>query len=182
MKILGFQFVAAPGVKGHVELLKEKYRKRAWVVRHLKRAGVSKEDLVKIYCSLVRSIFDYSSSAYHTLLTDTEAEVIERMQRMTLKTIFGHQISYQNALEEAGLTTLSERREKAFEKFCLKLSESNLYEDWLPENEFIHYDLRVVYKEKFARTEKLYKSPLYAIRRKLNEITDPKFNSGAATL
>ena len=103
---------------------------------------------------------------------------------MSLKTIFGHDISYERALELANIDTLGTRREKAFEKFCLKLEKSDLYQDWLPKQSVVHYDLRkeLIYEEKFARTERLYKSPLFCIRRKLNEISLPQFEESAATL
>jgi hypothetical protein len=69
MKILGFTFGHRPTVSAHVKALKDKYRKRAWVVRHLKRAGVPQEDLKLIYFSLVRSVLEYASCAFHSMLS-----------------------------------------------------------------------------------------------------------------
>ena len=183
MKILGFVFSQRPDVSAHVAHMREKYRKRAWIVRHLKKAGVSQRDLVQIYYSMVRSVLEYASGAFHTLLTKEESDELERLQRMSLKTIFGHHLSYGEILQQNGIQTLEERRSLAFDKLCIKLANNPRYKEWLPEQEVCHYDLRreLVYREKFARTERLYKSPMYTIRRRLNEISDAKFEETTAT-
>ena len=49
LKILGFWFGIAPGVGLHVEKTLEKVRKRLWLLRHLKRSGMSTNDLIFIY-------------------------------------------------------------------------------------------------------------------------------------
>jgi hypothetical protein len=110
------------------------------------------------------------------------SEELERLQKMTMHTIYGHDKSYKCILEENQIQTLKERREEMFEKFCLKLEKNQRYNDWLPKQTFTHYDLRkeLVYEEKFARTARLYNSPLYSVRRKLNEISEVQFD-GAAT-
>jgi hypothetical protein len=183
MKILGFYFHSRPDAAAHVSHLKEKYRKRAWIIRHLKKAGVPSSDLVSIYFSMVRSVLEYASGAFHTLLSQEETRELERLQRMSLKTIFGHHLSYEEILKQNGIQTLEERRSQALDKLAIKLSNNGRFKDWLPEQEFQHYNLRkeLVYKEKYARTDRLYRSPLYAIRRRLNTITGTKTVEYAAT-
>ena len=94
-----------------------------------------------------------------------------------MKTIYGHHISYEEALEKSGIKTLYERRNDAFDKFCLKTEKNPSFSHWLPRVEFTHYDLRRgrIFEEEFARTEKLYKSPLFTMRRRLNEISELNF-------
>ena len=57
-------------------------------------------------------------------------------------------------------------------KFALKNTESERFKRWFPKNPDIATDLRRgsrnVYKEPFARTERLMKSPLFYMRRRLN--------------
>ena len=120
---------------------------------------------------MVRSVFEYASTAYHSMLTKEDTEELERLQKMSLKTIYGFHKPYGEILEDHGILTLKERRERALEKFACKLSENKRYESWLPKQEFIHYNLKkeLVFKEKHAKTSRLYNSPLYTIRRKLNE-------------
>ena len=58
------------------------------------------------------------------------------------------------------------------DKFIEKLVKSERFRnEWLPEKEFVHHDLRreLFFQEKYARTDRLYRSPKYFIRRRLNE-------------
>ena len=172
LKVLGFYFSSSPTIHEHVDVLKSKYRTRAWVIRHMKKAGADKTDLVQLYKALVRPILDYLAPVYHSMLSATQREDLERLQRGTLKTIYGHDVSYADALEESGLPTLNERRQELFDNFAMKLANNPEYREWLPKTEFTGYDLRkeLIFTEKFASTDRLYNSPLYAIRRRLNEI------------
>ena len=121
LKIVGFTFGRRPGVGAHVDALRRKYGARAYVIRHLKhQAGLPSEDLVRIYCSLIRPIFEYAAPAFHTLLTEEQSERLERMQRMSLKTIFGWCTPYEECLQKAGIVTLKERRNELFKNFTRK--------------------------------------------------------------
>ena len=127
--------------------------------------------LVTVYCSMLRPVLEYCSVVYHTLITREESERIERLQRLSLKIIFGFGESYENLLGRAGITSLWDRREEAFLKFARNLSQHSRYsESWLPKKEATR-SLRKEkkYEEFYARTERLFCSPLYKIRRLLNE-------------
>ena len=106
------------------------------------------------------------------MLTHEQTKEIERLQMGTLKTIYGYKTSYSVALEESGLEPLYERRQVCFDRFATKLADNEQYDHWLPKTKFTGYDLReeLIYVEKFAATDRLRNSPLYAIRRRLNEI------------
>ena len=69
LKILGFWFSTTPGVSLHVQKTVKKFCKRLWSLRHLKRSGMSQDDLLFIYMSVLRPVIDFASVAYHTLLT-----------------------------------------------------------------------------------------------------------------
>ena len=104
------------------------------------------------------------------------AEKLERLQRNILKVIYGFKMSYREALEVSSLERLSARRQRFFDKFMKKAAENPRIRDrWFPLRTFIHPNLRreLIYEEKFAKTERLYKSPLYAGRRRLNEFHNP---------
>ena len=120
LKVVGFTFGRRPGASEHIANLRKSYGARAWTIRHLKRAGIEEETLVKIYCELVRQIFEYASPAFHTILTDQQSEVLERMQRPSLKTIFGMNTNYEDCLTRAGIETLKVRRQDHFKKFTEK--------------------------------------------------------------
>ena len=97
LKIVGYTFGRRPGPAEHLKQLRRSYGARAWTIRHLKKMNLPADLLVRIYCSLIRPIFDYASPAYHTTLTDQQSESLERLQRATLKTIYGLNTSYATA-------------------------------------------------------------------------------------
>ena len=84
------------------------------IVRHFKKLGKEASILVNIYCTFIRPIFDYACASFHTTLTGEQSESLERLQCLTLKTIFGFDTSYSKCLELAGIERLDLRRENLF--------------------------------------------------------------------
>ena len=172
MTVLGFRFGNRPNVSEHMRLIRDKFNARSWIVRHLKGAGVPEKDIVKVYASVVRSALEYASPIYHSLLTKAQEEELERMQRQSLKVIYGFTKSYANALKDSGVKTMKERRDEAFKTFAKKTSEHPDHAGWFPTIQDRPYKLRKEpkYIEEHAATDRLYRSPLFAMRRYLNEI------------
>jgi hypothetical protein len=106
---------------------------------------------------------------YHPLLTKEQAATIEKLQAQALKCIYGFGKSYATMLEMSGLTCLEERREEAFLKFARKTSEGR-FKNWFPKRPNTR-SLRdqKTYIEQYARCDRLYKSPIFAMRRLLND-------------
>ena len=69
----------------------------------------------------------------------------------------------------SGLETLEKRREKALLKFAQKASSNPQFMDWFPRNNNRSSQRTgKEFEEKFARSDRLYNSPLFAMRRALN--------------
>ena len=85
------------------------------MLRTLKRVGLGSNDLVLVYCSIVRSIVEYAPPVWAAIPLYLD-EVIESVQRKDLKIIFGR-IDYTEALVLAGLESLSHRRVGACKRF-----------------------------------------------------------------
>ena len=69
----------------------------------------------------------------------------------------------------AQLPTLKERRIKAFERFTFKTAKNEKYKHWFPLKENIRGTRTPhVYKEEQAAGNRLYNSPIFAMRRLLN--------------
>ena len=94
------------------------------------------------------------------------------LQAAALRIIYGHKKSYSALLHIIEIESLRDRRSRLVDKFVLKTAANPAFEDWFPLKNFTHHDLRVekIYHEEFARTDRLYKSPIYTYRRRLNEI------------
>ena len=118
MTLLGFRFDDRPSVHAHIGFIREKFNSRAWMLRHLMGSGVPVNDVVQIYTSLIRPVIKYVNTVYHPMLNVVLAEELESMQRSAMRIIFGHWIPYCAALDSAGIHSLKERREDAFDKFA----------------------------------------------------------------
>ena len=173
MKILGFNFSQLPTIEFHLQYMFKKFRKRLWLLRNLKKARADSKDLVDCYCCFLRSVLDYCTNVYHPMLSQGQTDTLEKLQYSALKIIFGYDTDKENLLKLSGLSTLQERRKKLFEAFCLKNYKNERFKQtWFEERDFEGADLRKqkIIVEKFARTSRLYNSPVYAMRRKLNDI------------
>ena len=170
MKVLGWHFSNKPTVEAYVEVLKRRFRQRYWIIRHLKHNAFSQEDLIKVYTSLVRPVADYMQEVYHSMLTDRQDEEIERLQTHALKCVYGPRISGRKMREMSGLSTLRERRILAADRFAEKCAAGGRFEDWFPRIEHRRSSRRAAdeFVEEFARCDRLYNSPIFYMRRRLN--------------
>ena len=78
-------------------------------LKKLKRAGVSREDLLHFFQAVVRPILEYACQAWHTSLTKEQSKSLENIQRRALQIIVGN-VSYEVACDELNLSTLADRR------------------------------------------------------------------------
>ena len=93
----------------------KKATKRLFVPRTLKRVGLGTNDLVLVYCSIVRSIVEYALPVWAAIPLYLD-ELIESVQRKPLKIIFGR-VDYTESLVLAGLESLGDRRVGACKRF-----------------------------------------------------------------
>ena len=119
-------------------------------------ARIPNPDQVKLYSSLLLPVLDYACITYHSMLTVDQSKEIEKLQRNSLRVIYGPNISYAGMLEMSGLEWLPDRRLQLLDNFAKEAAEDPKYRE-----------------EKFARTSRLYNSPLYFMRRRLNQIYTP---------
>ena len=168
MKLLGWHFSSKPTAEAYIEVMKRRFRQRYWTLRHLKHNGFSEADLVKVYTAMVRPVADYMAEVYHSMITDAQDEAVERLQTHALKCIFGPRLSGRRMRELAGLTTLRERRIECVDKFARKCIASDRFNHWFPKRSGRATRNSEEYEEKFARCDRLYYSPLYYMRRRMN--------------
>ena len=104
------------------------------------------------------------------MLTKKQSNDLELVQKKCLRCIYGYDKSYDDLLKESGLDPLKTRRQKAFLKFARPASQNPIYSHWFRLNKNQTSDRNPkIYEEKFARTSRLYNSPLFAMSRELNE-------------
>ena len=168
MKILGFHMDSRPSVHAHVQALKTRMREKYWVLRHLGKAGFTVEELARVYVTVIRPVLDYCAVVYHPMLTDEQDQAIERLQAQALKCIYGYKDSYAMMREKAGITTHRARRIALCDKFANKALGNPRFASWFPERTARSGRRGDTYQEFNSRTDRLYNSPLYYFRRRLN--------------
>ena len=124
MKILGFVFGDKPTVKPHVEYMLKKAKKRLWTLRHIKRAGLGEEDLLRAFNSVIRPTLEYAAPTYHSMLTQEMRDQIEWVQKRASKLIFGWGSNYDEVIASGKMSTLEERREELTKRFAYKTSKN----------------------------------------------------------
>ena len=96
MIVLGYCFGSRPTQSAHIELILSKFCSRSWLFRHLKQSGIPNKDIVSVYTATIRSVIEYASPVYGSMLTQTQSEELKKLQRCILKT------SYRRAVEISG--------------------------------------------------------------------------------
>ena len=143
-KLLGVIITNDLSWNEHCDSIHKKATKRLFVLRTLKRVGLGTNDLVLVYCSIVRSIVEYASPVRAAIPLYLD-ELIESLQRKALKIIFGR-VDYTEALVLAGLESLSDRRVGACKRFMATARQmSPLNKNIIPSPAAIesHYSIRV---------------------------------------
>jgi len=74
----------------HVAAITSKAGKRLWFMKQLRKAGVSQDDLMFYYQSVVRPVLEYASPCWHLDLTKEPTKHLEDVQRRALRVIFGN--------------------------------------------------------------------------------------------
>ena len=78
--------------------------------------------LKQIYMIYIRSILEKSAAVWHSSLTQNNVQMLERVQKASMRTIFGEKYeSYEHSLKQLKLDTLELRREKLCLTFAKKV-------------------------------------------------------------
>jgi len=118
MALLGLQ-------RGRISTILSKATQRLYFLKLLKRAGVPQAQLLHFYAIVIRPILEYAAPVWHHLLTKSQTNQIEAIQKRALNIIFIYTLGmpYANSLFLGGLPTLAERREKLSRTFFHSLEE-----------------------------------------------------------
>ena len=128
--------------------------------------GATKAAMLLIYYRHVRSILEFGVPAWNSALTMKEAAMIERVQRVAVKLIYGYGQSYDKILEKNKLEKLEDRREGLCLNFASKAAKHHKLKSWFKRKEGPG---RAQYCEALTRKRQLWRSPLPYFTRLLNE-------------
>lgn len=142
-KLLGVHISNDMSWNEHVDQITKKANKRIFYLRHLKRAGLSTEDLIMYYQTVIRPILEYASPVWHFGLTNELTKIIEQSQKRSLKIIYP-ELEYNQACELTKLELLSDRRLKTCKQLFDKVANDNDHKLYhlLPPRQNSKYSLR----------------------------------------
>ena len=173
LKLVGFMFGSSPDVSAHVGMLVDKFRVKVWLLYHLREAGIKNGRLFQLYCVYVRSILEYCSPVYHSMLTRGQAESLERLQRHAGRICFGSHVPIEEIFQERGIPSLESRRVARVDKFIGKaVNDARFGPRWFPRRPAAEHNLRDRrnFVEQRVKTMRLYNSPRNYFIRRANEL------------
>ena len=140
----------------------------------LKYSGVSKEDLIEIYCLFIRSRAEYCSVAFGSSLSQEQANKIPNIEKTSLRIILQEMyVGYLPACEMSSIIPISERRQQRMLDFAKKCIKHATHARFFPTNKNLNVEpskrQREPFKVNFARTETYKKSEISTCQRLLND-------------
>ena len=172
LKLVGFVFGSDPNASAHINHLLEKFRVKVWLLFHLKEAGIKEDRLFRLYCVYIRSMLEYCSPVYHSLLTAGQAKTLERLQRHAARVCFGNG-QIRDIMLEKGIESLETRRLARVDKFVRKtVSDARFGPVWYPKRPEDGHGLRErrTLVEKPAKTTRAFNNPRSYFVRRANQL------------
>ena len=123
-KILGVLLFDDLSWKAHVDHMHSMTSQRLYYLRQLRRCGLSQSDLLAYYRTMIRPILEYACPVWHARHTKGESDIIENIQKRTLKIIY-FDIPYEACIQEAQIELLKVRRARLSKDFFSQICQPN---------------------------------------------------------
>ena len=173
-KILGLIISNSLQWNHHVNHIIKKANKRLYCLVQLKRAKISKKDIVNFYCTCIRPTLEYASQVFHHSLPKYLSDDIERVQKRSLAIIFRGQ-PYSESLQQSGLSSLFKRREELCKNLFSKITSDSNHKlrTLLPPKHHAKYNLRHkrTYELPIAFTNRFKYTFIPSMSRRINQVS-----------
>jgi hypothetical protein len=108
----------------HIDYICGKVSKRLYFLRLLKRSNIPSNDIMNVYCSIVRSVLEYACEVWHPSITVQQTNQLELIQKRACRIAYPD-LSYDDALLKCNLPTLQKRREERCIQFFKEVCNEN---------------------------------------------------------
>ena len=179
LKLVGFTLGNRPDAGEHVRAIEDKIRRKVWMLFKLRSAGIRGVLLYKLYCCYLRSIIEYCSVVYHSMLTGRQAWDLERLQRLAVRVCFGTDDETDVIMAANAIDTLEERRARRCDAFLRKaFFHPRFGTEWFPQRSDVRMTLRErrMVEETRATSNRRFNSPLAFLKRRANDLGLVKTN------
>ena len=142
-------------------------------MRNLKRAGMTRADLKRVYETILRPVLDFASATYHPLLNVNLTAELEALQKRAAKIIYGVHRSYSDVIESGDLELLETRRHRLCINFAKKSAANPKFATrWFPLKAQSTYNTRRpdLYIEEKPKTERFKHNLVTFMRSQLNTL------------
>jgi hypothetical protein len=109
VKVLGVHISCDVTWNKHIDHIVSKASKRLYMMYRLKRAGVTQQDLLRIYLSVVRPVLKYACPVWSTSLPKYLSDKIEMIQKRAMRALYPG-LNYDVILDRVGIAPLYIRR------------------------------------------------------------------------
>ena len=171
-KLLGYWLTVDMKPDTHIDnILKIAYR-RLWAISRLKSAAVSDDDILFFFQMKIRSVLEYSSPVFNSMLTVQNVSDIERVQKIVLKVILDTRyLNYEQACQLLKTESLQSRRKSLALRFALKAVKSDQHKHLFKQRKSTYYKLRNLksFEVPFCHTERYKNSPVPYLTELLND-------------
>ncbi|HEY5140436.1 MAG TPA: reverse transcriptase domain-containing protein, partial [Methylococcales bacterium] len=110
----------------HIDALCSKVNSKLYFLKQLKRSGLSTDDLLCFYKTVIRPVLEYACVVWHHGLTQAQSDRLEALQKRAIRIManvtFG--MPYSFGLSFCNLETLDQRRTHQGKQFFEKMCES----------------------------------------------------------
>ncbi len=173
-KLLGVWIDSDLDFDYHIGKVEEKCAKRIWILRNLRKNGISIKSCVIVYKSQIRSILEFSAPILQPFLNAKQMGRLESIQSRALKVIVGFQYNSETARQMCGIDKLSERFQSLTENFVWKEYTLGNKRGWFKERVELSQSLRNRRKIEEVSTMKDFEfnGPINYYRRLLNNLID----------
>ena len=113
----------------HIDYISMKASKRLYSLRILKKVGVNREGILKVYLTTIRPILEYGVLVWQDIREFLSKE-LESIQKRALHIIYPCH-SYLNALNTTNLSSLKERRTQLCCKYIQKMTQKDHHINFL---------------------------------------------------
>ena len=135
------------------------------------KTGWENKNVQKIYCSVLRSVIEYGSVVYDSLLTLEQSNRIENLQKRVLKMIYGYDKTYDQLLNVANLERIDTRRGTKVDKFVKKTEKNPMFCDrWFTLNHNRTTRISEKYCVPKVKSRSGFRNPMVKFAQKLNKL------------
>ena len=102
----------------HIDTMLSKSTQRLYFLKQLSCAGVPQTQLRHFYLTVIRPVLEYAAPVWHHLITKTQADQIEAIQKRAIRIIYTctHDMPYVSATFVTDLPTMSDCRDQQSRK------------------------------------------------------------------